>query len=297
MTQALPVFNGADYLESAIASLVGQTYDDFELVIGDNASTDATEEICRAFAQKDARVRYLRSEVNRGIAWNWNRLVEAARGEYFRFAAHDDLVAPRYLEATVTALDAAAGDVVLCYPRTVDIDEDGRELGLHDDDLDLREPAAHDRLAHLLRRMRFCNPLFGVMRLDVLRSTGRMRPYAHADRVLLAEMCLRGKFLELAEPLFYRRVYPGRSMERYTDPRDVDRLYDPARRASAGVPYTRLFTANFGAVWSAPLGTGERARCAAVAATAWPFYRKNARELRSLVTRARRRGGRDASSP
>ena len=76
----LPVFNGADYLAEAVTSILGQTYQDFELLIQDNASTDHTETICREFARRDPRVSYVRNPENLGAIPNYNLVFERARG-------------------------------------------------------------------------------------------------------------------------------------------------------------------------------------------------------------------------
>src|SRR4051794_35048945 len=86
----LPVFNGERYLASALDCLINQDFDDFELIISDNASTDATESICRDYAEKDKRIRYFRNEANIGATQNYNRVFELASGEYFKWASHDD---------------------------------------------------------------------------------------------------------------------------------------------------------------------------------------------------------------
>ena len=90
----LPVFNGDDYLEAVIVSILAQTYTDFEFVISDNASTDRTEEICRTYAAKDTRIKYFRNPKNIGATQNWYRVFDLSSGEYFASAAHDDLYAP-----------------------------------------------------------------------------------------------------------------------------------------------------------------------------------------------------------
>ena len=77
----LPVYNGERYLAQSIECLLGQSFTDFELIVSDNASTDSTPAIVRRYAEKDSRVRWFRSETNRGLAWNFNRVVELARGE------------------------------------------------------------------------------------------------------------------------------------------------------------------------------------------------------------------------
>ena len=107
VTIGLPVYNGEDFLESALDTLLAQTYTDFELVIADNASTDRTGEICRR-AARDARVRYHRNDENVGAMRNFNRVFELARGEYFMWAAHDDAHEPDYLRRCVSPSAAGA---------------------------------------------------------------------------------------------------------------------------------------------------------------------------------------------
>jgi glycosyltransferase involved in cell wall biosynthesis len=288
VTIGCPVYNADEYLELALESLLDQSYDDYEIFISDNGSTDRTEEICRAFATRDERVRYSRSEINHGLSWNWNTLIAGARGEYYKTAAHDDLHARDYLLRTTSVLDEHL-DVVLCYPKTIDIDADGNELGIHPDNLDLQQPTPHQRLAHLLRYMRFCNPIFGLMRTSVLRSTGWMRPYGKADRVLLAEMCLRGKYYEYPEPLFYRRLFSGRSLEKYTDPAELDRFHATAPTASSGYPWTRLFAAHVGAIRHAPIPEVERIRCLGALLREWRHYRGALEEASAGVRRLAQR--------
>ena len=94
---AMPVYNGDNFIEEAITSILAPDFDDFELIITDNASADRTEEICRAFAAKDDRVRYHRHEKNLGAAPNYNSGYELARGEYIKWCAHDDNISPNYV--------------------------------------------------------------------------------------------------------------------------------------------------------------------------------------------------------
>src|ERR1051325_3578852 len=101
----LPVYNGARYLAPTLDAILAQTYTDFELIISDNASTDGTETICRDYAARDPRIRYLRQPQNIGAPPNHNFLVEQARGELFKWAAHDDLFGPKLIECCVRALD------------------------------------------------------------------------------------------------------------------------------------------------------------------------------------------------
>ena len=80
----LPVYNGENFLAESIESLLGQSYEDFELIISDNASTDGTADICRRYAKQDSRIRYIRQPHNIGSAPNHNFVIEQARGELFK---------------------------------------------------------------------------------------------------------------------------------------------------------------------------------------------------------------------
>ena len=80
----LPVYNGENYLAESLEALLGQSYEDFELIISDNASTDGTADICRRYAKQDSRIRYIRQPHNIGCAPNHNFVIEQARGELFK---------------------------------------------------------------------------------------------------------------------------------------------------------------------------------------------------------------------
>ena len=101
----MPVYNGEEYIALAIRAVLDQTFSDFELIISDNASEDRTEDICREFASLDSRIRYYRNSENIGTAGNNNRLLELARGEFFRWSNADDLFAPRFHELCLKALN------------------------------------------------------------------------------------------------------------------------------------------------------------------------------------------------
>lgn len=101
----MPVYNGAGFLADAIRSIQDQTYADWELVVGDDGSTDRSLEICREFAARDRRIRVLGVEKNRGLAANMNLLVAAARGRYIAVQEQDDRSHPERLAKEVAALD------------------------------------------------------------------------------------------------------------------------------------------------------------------------------------------------
>ena len=128
VTIGMPVYNGARHLAQALDSLLKQTFTDFELLIADNASTDRTGDICTDYAKLDPRIRYVRHATNRGAVYNWNFVVEQARGQYFKWASGNDYCAPTMLEQCVRTLDDEPL-VVVVYGRTGYVDDDDSPLG------------------------------------------------------------------------------------------------------------------------------------------------------------------------
>ena len=126
----LPVYNGEKYLREAIESILGQTFCDLELIISDNGSTDSTQEFCGEYASRDSRVRYFRHEINRGAAWNYCAVFRYSRGKYFKWASHDDLCTPTFLERCVEVLERDPR-VALCTTRTTIIDGDGEAIEVY----------------------------------------------------------------------------------------------------------------------------------------------------------------------
>jgi glycosyltransferase involved in cell wall biosynthesis len=253
----LPVYNGAEFVAEAIESILAQHFTDLELIIGDNASTDATPEICRRYLGADRRVSYLRSEVNRGAAWNFSRLPDVARGEYFKWAASDDLCAPEHLSRCVGVLDHQA-DVVLCSTGTVMIDERGRELGPleTEDHATAGEPA--ERFRDLLLRPHKAFPVFGLIRRKALCATPRLGAYTASDLVTLAELALRGRFHEVPEPLFFNRDHGGRSIRANPTYKARQPWFDPNREGRITLPRWRLGIEYARAISRVPLSSAQR---------------------------------------
>jgi glycosyltransferase involved in cell wall biosynthesis len=113
VTIGVPVRNGEDMLAEALDSALAQEYPNLEILISDNASVDATPEICRRYAEADPRIRWWRNDQNIGFGLNFALTAERARGEYFTWLAHDDLLSPGYL-SVVIAYMAPRPDVLLC---------------------------------------------------------------------------------------------------------------------------------------------------------------------------------------
>lgn len=259
----LPVFNGEQFIEEALNSLLLQTFDDFELIISDNASTDKTQQICRMYAAQDQRIRYYRSEHNLGAAWNYNRVFELAVGEYFKWAAHDDICAPEYLNRCVAVLDREPR-VVLCYPRTTIINEHSKRIEDYVDGLNLRSPKPHERYAQYHNRYRApgeCNAVFGLIRADALSTTPLIGNYVSSDQILLGELALRGEICEIPEHLFFRRDHPQTSV-RANRPRKARAVwFDPAAKGKIQMARWRWLSEYLSSIRRVRMSWQEKTRC------------------------------------
>ncbi|MGA3059112.1 MAG: glycosyltransferase family 2 protein [Candidatus Bathyarchaeia archaeon] len=212
----LPVFDGEKYLKEALDSILAQTYSDFELVVSDNASTDSTEQICREYAAKDGRIRYYRNEKNIGAPKNFNRVFELSSGEYFKWAAYDDVHAPTYLQKCISVLDQDPS-VVLCHSLTGRINEHGILVDIYNQGMLRRigSEKPHERFGDLIGLLHACCPIFGVVRATFFRNTPLHGEYIGADRNLLAEIGLIGRIHEVPECLFFQRDHPDAYTSKY----------------------------------------------------------------------------------
>lgn len=265
LSVGLPVYNGEAFLERAIETLLAQTYREFELVICDNASTDRTDQICRHYAARDGRVRYYRNERNLGAMGNFRRVFELSRSELFKWAAHDDEHEPEFLARCVAALDADP-TVVLVYSQFRAIDEREATLAVRSTGLDTSSCRVATRFRELVRRDYPCVACYGVVRSEVLRRTRLLANYADCDRVLLAEIGLAGRILELPEPLFVRREHRNRSVWQYPSRQTRGAWFDPSREGRPAFPYTKQFTGYLGAIGRAPISPVDRVQCGRVMA-------------------------------
>jgi glycosyltransferase involved in cell wall biosynthesis len=272
----MPVWNGEAFLSAAIESILAQTYGDFALVISDNASTDSTPEICRAYAKLDKRIHHFRQEKNVGAAVNFNEVFRRSSGPYFKWAAHDDVLAPTFLEECVRVLDADE-TVVLCSPATVLIDEDGSPLcysSRHQAVADgcgtkwpvtpeknprLTSADPAERFAAVLLHMFMCLEIFGLIRRSALEQTSLLRSHSGADKVLLAELSLIGRYYLLRECLFYRRCHAAQFSSAQSG--SYRAMWFSGKNSHMFSQQVQLFVAYVRASLSAKLTSEERCQC------------------------------------
>ena len=272
LSVCVPVYNGAEFLGATLDSVLAQTFGDYELLISDNGSTDATPAICAAYEARDSRIRTVRFETNQGPLKNFNRLYEMAHGRYLKFTPHDDLFAPSYLEKCIAVLEADAS-VVACNTQVAIIDERGARIKLSDVklDADMEEPS---RRFYALLNNEKCFDLFSVIRKSALDRMPRplLASYGHTDGVLLARLGMLGRIRHLPEALYYNRDYKERSGNKYKTYREYTYFLDTTTRGRIVFPRWRMGMEFFKSVRMFPLPTRERRRCYMLVARWYGWY-------------------------
>jgi glycosyltransferase involved in cell wall biosynthesis len=283
----LPVYNGENYLAESITALLGQSYENFELIISDNASTDSTADICRRFEKQDSRIRYIRQQRNIGLSPNHNFVLQQSRGEFFKWAAADDLYGRDLLLRCVEALDELP-DVVLAHSYMAAIDGDGNVTQSYEyPALATDSPHAPERFRSIVfgssglfeRKsdggrsfvridnrgiLRACDE-YGVIRTDVMRQVAPLGSFHHSDRIVVCELALHGRFHITPDWLYFRRDHPDRVYNANTKVRARCENLDPIRKNRLRHPTARLLGeymwGYYGAIRRAPLSTADRREC------------------------------------
>jgi glycosyltransferase involved in cell wall biosynthesis len=271
LTIGLPVYNGETYLAQAIDALLGQTYENFELIISDNASVDATPAICRRYERSDSRVRYTRQPSNIGAAPNHNFLVREARGELFKWAGADDLFARDLLERCIGELDEYP-EVVLAHSWTAAIDSANNVTQSLRYPLKTDAPVAPERFRSMIfgdgqadSGLIRADDMYGVMRTKVLRRVAPHNSFYHSDRVFMTEVALHGPFRQIPDWLYFRRDHGDRPQHATPTIRGWCANLDPRRGNKWLNPTPRLlaeFLLGYAtAIARSPLSAADRATC------------------------------------
>ncbi len=258
VTIGIPVYNGAATLEETVQSLLAQTFTDFELVISDNASTDATGEIAQRLVQQDSRIRYIRQQVNIGANGNYSAVVRAARGEFLKWCSASDWCAPTFLEQCVRALDAHP-DAVLAAPRTRLFEKTITVARDYAYDIAISGDTPSVRFRDIMDRLKLNNAFNGVIRVSALRQTRLIEPYFEADLVLMGHLAMLGKFVLVEEALYYRRMEVSSSTTMQS-PSERLRHHYPVVTARTLFQECKQQVGYFRAGLSAPMNLRERAR-------------------------------------
>jgi len=279
----MPVYNREKYVAASIEAHLNQTYGDFELILTDNCSTDRSEEICRDYASRDRRIRYYRNSSNLGAAGNYRRCFELATGEFFRWTPSDDLVSLNLLERAVDILDHDSS-VFVAYPRTKLIDAQGNITGECEEGLHLMDDQPSKRWVGVQQNIRLGNLHYGLNRAEKFRKTGLMRNYNGGDFPLIAEMSLYGKFYEIQDAFFYRRMHEEASSAMKSSA-EVMAFYDPKKRDNFFARNWVHLGANLKSIARAPIPIREKLKIVGFQARSFIWSRREyLRELAGAVT-------------
>jgi GT2 family glycosyltransferase len=222
VTVGLPVFNGGGTVGGTIASLLAQDYPHLEVLISDNASTDDTQEVCQAFAERDRRVRYHRQPRKLGMGSNWQWVSRQSSGAYFMWATHDDQWSPNLLTALVNALEDER-DAALAFPTNHFASVGGESVVDCGQLANLAGPLPLvQRVNHVLwfeEGAQKGNLIYGLMRAEALRRIG-YPPLDHGgygvwggDQLTVFALAFQGYFVYVPEAHFYKRYFPDRKYD------------------------------------------------------------------------------------
>ncbi len=280
VTIGIPVYNGMPYLSEAVESTLRQSYSALEIIISDNGSDDGTEQYCRELRERDARVRYYRSDVNRGAGSNFNQVLLRARGAYFKWLASDDTIEPDFVSESLLALASCPGST-LAVPDARFVDLAGNVLGDTDDFVDagilsllgvkspVRSFGAMTRL--VLADGRAAMPIvFALGTTEAFKCAGRIGAYYAADCVMASSFALSGRLVPARSARTYFRRHHGSSSSgsRSDEATTQQAFYDPRvkNRMIAFVNYRRRYFEFVRAPLRAQMS--QRTRIVAVAAAA-----------------------------
>jgi len=213
----LPVYNGEKFIRRSLDSLLSQTFSDFELIISDNASTDATAQICEEYTKKDKRVRYIQQKKNMGMIWNFNFVLEQSKSEYFIWTAMDDILLPTFLEKNL--------DVLITKKKLVcSVSKIGQQ-GINDFKSNKIDFAFKEFIKKLRTRFRFrdtysltgsyedkvrfyltrstCQIIYGVFKTDVLKKCIIHKPFVGIDWAIILGVLKYGDIHVIDEILMH----------------------------------------------------------------------------------------------
>ena len=295
----IPVYNGENYLELAINSLLQQSFQDFEIIISDNASTDRTQKICQDFQSRDRRIRYYRNTTNMGAAYNYKKVFQLARGNFFKWMAHDDRCSSNYLEECVKVLDSNP-TIVMCFPRVSLIDEDDNLLPLIEENtyltpkgrlistnLQRNFTSSHpsERYSEVLFRTHKCYEFFGLSRREIIERTSQHDAYYGSDKVLLCELSLMGKLQEVPSSTAYFRVH-GQQSQSLKDEKERARWISPELNYGMFMLRVKCVQGYYRSIFAYPLSFFERVKCLLIL-IAWLTNWRNWRSfIRAFINRA-----------
>jgi glycosyltransferase involved in cell wall biosynthesis len=239
----MAAYNRPDTLAQVLESLLAQTYQDFAIVITDDAPCREVSAIVETYAASSRRITYEANPVRLGMVGNWKKVFERSRdlhpqSEYFAWVSDHDFWHPRWLEVLVNELDRDA-DVVLAFPQIVRVFPRYRKLITRQfDTFDMGRPLQRVQAA-TSGMITAGNCVYGLARASAMARVGVFSAVLMPDRLLILQLALLGKFRQVPEYLWYRTVKGSFSYQRQRQMLFADRVplhtYLPAHLQHCGV--------------------------------------------------------------
>jgi glycosyltransferase involved in cell wall biosynthesis len=213
VTVSMPVYNGSKHIREALDSVVNQTFQDYELLISDNASTDDTGAICEDYCKRYPQIRYFRQSENIGAHGNFNFVTQNAMGALITWLAHDDILEPDFLNETVRVMGEQPKTALVASDFSI-VDEFGAHIEYAELTSIRSEVPWEDRIGEFFHyppsRVLFC--IYGLMRSDVgkavLRNVGQPKMANGSEMPILARIALAGEIVSIPAVLRKYRRHP-----------------------------------------------------------------------------------------
>ena len=199
----VPVYNSERCIRQALDALLAQTYENLELILCDNASTDTTGDICREYTARDPRIQYHRNPNNVGLYANFRRVVMLSSGEYFMWAAADDIRPPTMVEQYVQAL-LRNERAVMAHGIVLGQLEDREALHEYSNEILITALQAAERVRAFTSGLEHNGMLYGLYRREAL-VRGTLGSCLGQDYLLCLQMCLLGPLAYVKAPMIVLR--------------------------------------------------------------------------------------------
>ncbi|MFH2043943.1 MAG: glycosyltransferase [Pseudomonadota bacterium] len=202
----LPVYNGGNLISQAIESILSQDFENIQLIISDNCSTDNTEEVCLKYQKMDKRIKYYRFEENLGGEINFKNVLGLSNTPYFMWISHDDIRERTFISKCLEKIESDTS-IALVYPQTKVFDANSKFMGIAKDHLNTDQDNPIERFRHLIWEIGMCNMFYGLYRTSMLKKVRSWGKTLFGDNLILAEIAiLLGKIVQIDDILFVRRL-------------------------------------------------------------------------------------------
>lgn len=251
----MPVYNEESHVAVSLESVLGQDYQNFELIVSDNDSTDKTLQIVQDYASRDKRIKVYTTDRNQGAVANFNRVLSLSTGTYFMFTSGHDVWQRDFLSKAVQVLEHNH-DVVLGAAQVAIVDNEGKTIYRMAGSLDTRKMPAKVRFLQSTQwNDVYYGLAYGLIRSDALKGLSVRRNVKAPDVVLISELSLKGAFLQIRGTTHYvRRSHPVKPGVELTH-ESLERLETPSRLI---LPNASTYFALMSSAWHSQLSLRTR---------------------------------------